>query len=516
MRKPKNKPSSRSVSPSPKVYGGPVALKREQTSNAQKNFAEGTIIYGEDDNLPLRIAQAVENSPAGSSCVDRWGKFIKGAGFSNPELEKVLIDDKGTTLWAHHCSLAESLAIFWGFAVNFKYNGEIIPRITCAHPMGFESVRFVKPDNDLDDDIKQVIYNPYIGTTLYQHKYSTRYNLFDLDSVRYEQSAYEEYPGQVYYFGKTSPIHRFYPVPRYWSAKHHLEVDHLIQEFNANELKNGFFQSVLINVIGDPNEWSMNPDTTKKVIREDGSVEYEPTITKGQEFDEQMSTSFSGSRKSGTAMVLWSLNADSTVKVTAFPSAINADRLIAVQDITTKEITIAFQTPSILANISEGVSLGSGGSEIQKAVELMQSNTLEFRKILEDYYNTVLLPNLVNPVLEKVEIVNYTPVSVPVEINKDVWEFLNDDEKVAFIKKNFPSIEIIRPALPSTITTPQPTEVNTILSNLTGRQLEGIQRIVRKFNKEQLTFEQASDMLKTGFGFTDDQVNTWLITPDEA
>jgi YHS domain-containing protein len=519
VRKPTAKRTT-SVSPNPKVYGSPVALKREKTSNAQKNFSEGTLLYGTDDNLPLRIAKAVEDSPAASSCVDRWGKFIKGGGFSKRELEDILIDDKGTTLWSLHCALAETLATFWGFSVNFKYNGETKPRITCAHSMGFESVRFIKPEDDLNDDITQVIYNPYIGTNLYQQKYTTRYNLFDLDRVRDDQKALkEEYPGQVYYFGKTTPIHRFYPVPRYWSAKHHIEVDNLIQEFNAKELKNGFFQSVLINVIGNPNDWSTNPEHMVKETLEDGTIEYKPTITQGQEFDTQMSEQFSGAEKAGTAMVLWSLNADSTVKVTAFPSTVTADRLIAVQDITTKEITIAFQTPSILANISEGVSLGSGGSEIQKAVELMQSNTAEFRKILEDFYNNILLPNLVNPVLDKVEIVNYTPVSVPVEINELVWEFLNEQERIAFIRKNMPGIEIIRTELAAPLPGAAPAqpaqELNSVLANLTGRQMEGIQRIVRKFNKEQLTFEQAKDMLKSGFGFSDEQVNTWLITPEE-
>jgi len=523
VRKPKSKvPQKRNgVYASPKVYGGndPVALKREATTNSQKNFAEDTILFGDGDNLPLRIAQAVENSPAASSCLDRWGKFIKGAGFSNPELEKIKIDSKGTTLWQLHCSLAESLATFWGFSVNFKFNAENVPRITCAYSMGFESVRFVKPVDDLSDEITHVKHNPYIGTQDYQLKYSKEYRLWNLDAVNDDRRMLEDkktYPGQVYYFGKTTPIHRFYPVPRYWSAKNHIRVDAQIQEFNTTELENGFFQSVLINVIGDPNEWSPDPESRTKTVLDDGTVEYTPTKTMGQQFDEQMSEQFSGARKSGTAMVLWSLNADSTVKVTAFPTTINADRLIAVQDITTKEITIAFQTPSILANISEGVSLGSGGSEMQKAVELMQANTLEFRKVLEDFYNDILLPNLVQPVLEKIAIVNYTPITVPVEINELVWEFMNEQEKIAFIKKNLPGIELFRaPAIPGQPVPGEQAQINNALTNLSGRQLEGIQRVIRKFNKEQLTFEQAKDLLKTGFGFTDEQVNTWLITPDE-
>jgi hypothetical protein len=65
----------------------------------------------------------------------------------------------------------------------------------------------------------------------------------------------------------------------------------------------------------------------------------------------------------------------------------------------------------------------------------------------------------------------------------------------------------------SSIAQAQP--VNESLKNLTGRQLQNIQRIVRKFNKNELTFEQARQMLVNGYGFTDTDVNDWLVTPEE-
>ena len=55
-------------------------------------------------------------------------------------------------------------------------------------------------------------------------------------------------------------------------------------------------------------------------------------------------------------------------------------------------------------------------------------------------------------------------------------------------------------------------ETNNILTNLTGRQLQNIQRIVRKFNKGELNHDQASAMLKKGFNFSDEEVGVWLIT----
>ena len=56
--------------------------------------------------------------------------------------------------------------------------------------------------------------------------------------------------------------------------------------------------------------------------------------------------------------------------------------------------------------------------------------------------------------------------------------------------------------------------VNESVKNLTGRQMQGIERIVRKFSKDQLTENQAKLMLTTGYGFSDEEAMIWLQTED--
>jgi hypothetical protein len=58
-------------------------------------------------------------------------------------------------------------------------------------------------------------------------------------------------------------------------------------------------------------------------------------------------------------------------------------------------------------------------------------------------------------------------------------------------------------------------ELNSTLTNLTGRQLQGIFRITRKYKKGELTKEQAAVMLRDGFGFSDEQIELWLINDEE-
>lgn len=530
----------------PQIFPNPTAfypngkspeatVKREVSTRSQLNQTENTIMYGEDDALPLRIAKLVNESPATIACLNTIAKYIKGSSFSDPTLMKLVIDKNGTTLWQLHTMLCNMLSLFNGFAVNFKFDGA--GKITNSYPLSFESVRLTKPDDN--GYITSVKYNPYFGTAEYRQDYTTCYPMFDLkQALNQIEAEGTQFKGQVYYYGRTSPIYRFYPVPDYWAAKNWIQIDAKIQEFHNQNLENGFFQSVLMNVIGDPSLPSKNPKYQKTVTGDDGVKRKETTKTVGEEFNEMMSQAFSGSSKAGTALALWSGTHDTAVKIQPFQTNSNADLFNALQDLTTKNITIATQVPGILANISEGVNLGSGGSEIQKAVELMQSRVTEEQTLLEQFYNEVLLPNLSMPVSKPVEIVNFTPVSVPVEIDDKFWEVMDTDEKRMFIKKNMPSVELKAVATVQTTTDPNqpapqegvlptaptaPTEqANEALKGLKISDINKVQKIVARFNlskvdpnnSKALTLDQAKQFLAS-YGFTEEQINAWLVTEEE-
>jgi hypothetical protein len=82
-------------------------------------------------------------------------------------------------------------------------------------------------------------------------------------------------------------------------------------------------------------------------------------------------------------------------------------------------------------------------------------------------------------------------------------------------------LESSTPALPLPGAAPVPganpaaQEQNNAFANLTGRQLQNIQRIVRKFNKDELTYDQAALMLMQGFNMKDIDAAIWLVTKDE-
>jgi hypothetical protein len=61
----------------------------------------------------------------------------------------------------------------------------------------------------------------------------------------------------------------------------------------------------------------------------------------------------------------------------------------------------------------------------------------------------------------------------------------------------------------------QSAELNEALTNLTGRQFQNIQRTVRKYNKGEISSEQAKQLLMGGFGMTEDQAGAWIIEESE-
>jgi hypothetical protein len=498
MRRPKKKTYNPSVSFTP--ASGPNNLKREKAVPEQKNWSENTIRYGDDDALPLRIAQAVEESPAASSCTATVAQFIKGAGFADPALMDLVVDESGTTLWELHESLSECLALFEGFAVNLKYNPK--GKVTQAYMLGFEGCRMTMPA-DGSPIITSIKHNPYFGTEQWRQHYTECYPVWNAKTIEDEIAAakenkdpkYKGYPGQVFYYGKTSPIHRFYPVPGYWSAKKWIYIDGKIQESHATNMDNGWFQSVLLKIIGDPNAWSTNP---KYVDPTTGKS----TKTVGQDFSEMMSANFSGSQRMGGVMTLWALNNGVMPEVDAFPTTANADLFLALQDITTKNITIARRVPPILANISEGVSLGSGGSEIQKAVELMQSRCTPFQNTLMNFYNKVLLPGM--GVRGEIKIQHFTPVTTPIEIDDKFWEVLTAAEKREFVKKNIPSAPL--QDIPEASAPSQKTLIEVI--GVGGSQ--ALMEILAQYGAGTITEPQASNILQILFGIKPEDAQRML------
>lgn len=529
--------------PRPRAYAlnnDPDALSTDLTILQQIRQDEQTIIWGLDDALPMRILTAINESPITTLCLEKLEMFTRGSGFVDEGLMNMVVNNDGLTLWELHCILTMYYVQLDAFSVNFKYNNK--PKIIQVFDIPTEGCRFMGKQESTQ--IFGIKYNPYFGTKDYQIRFTQKFSLFDLKNVKAEASEEgNPYEGQVYFQGTKRTLYKHYPIPKYWTASKWIYSDAQNAEFNYNLLANSFLQSALIKVIGDPNAMSRHPSSMKIVTGTDGVQRKEPTKTNGQVFDEMMAANFSGVKKAGTVMAMWSLNKDTATDITAFPTTVNPDLISGALNNTIRMISGALQVPGILCNLPDSVSPLSGQDSLPHALDFMQSNTDTKRTNLEKFYNTILLPNFQDSTTARVKIKKYTPAKIAVTIDEKIWEVMTVAEKRQYVKDNTDyNITVLEPTitnpvqdklsaplvsdppkpLPNQMALPFPDQMQTsqtmeaakpavdeVLKGLKVSEYNRILSIAKKINSGAMTVDQAR-MILSGYGLNEDQINAFI------
>lgn len=512
-------------SPRPRAYSltpaktPPEALQTELTTLHQIRKDEGTLIWGNDDALPLHIFSAIAESPTTTSCIGKIEMYTKGSKFSDEGLMTMPIDKNGTTLWDLHCQIIQYYVSLDGFTTNFKFDSD--GKITNTYCMAMDGVRLMAQAEQTQ--INSVKYNPYFGSGEYRRQFSVEYPLYNPDLLQDQiKKMGTKFQGQVYFHATKRPLYKHYPVPKFWAGKKWIYSDGKMATYVDELLDNGFFQSALMNVIGDPNVKSKDPRYQNITTGTDGTKRNEPTKTEGEVFDMDMAENFSGVKKAGTVMVKWAKNKDQVIDIQAFPSNIDFAFLEGTLTNTIRMIAISTEVPAILANLPDSASPLSGQDALPKAIDFMQSNTAYRRNVLENFYNTILIPNMQKSTKARVKIEQYSPTKITVPVDKNFWEFMNEAEKIDFITKNEPNITMMRPPVATDNTAPATTDekgnpvpaptapqVDEILKGFKVSEINKIMSYVKKYERGTLTLDQVTQLLH-GFGLSDEQITAWI------
>lgn len=413
---------------------------------APRNSAtiEGYLPYGEHDNFPLQWANDIQNSPTANSCLGTLQDFIEGQKFSDDALMIRQINPKKETLWQLHQETSDSWGEFEGFAWLVRYN--TLGQITEVEFLPFENCRLGKPDSA--GFISKIYYNPFFGTAEYkgQDKAQTIiYDVFNPDAVKLQIARDKnKYKGQIYYCATTTSLSRYYPRPKPTAAKKWMKIEAGIADYHEDKIDNGFLNDYILIMKGNPNEPSTNPDFAN--TNGDGKPG-----TVAQEFDQVMENNFMGKGQHANVMVQWVNNPDEKPEILSVPSSANGDLFITLDNQATKKITVAWKVPSILANISEGVSLGGDGNQVRVSVKLMQQRVIKEQKILTDSYERIL-KLMAQPYNDDVHIVHYNPFPELEIIDDKIWAAMSVDEQRQWIKDNT-DIKLIEETVVETPTT---------------------------------------------------------------
>jgi DNA-binding Lrp family transcriptional regulator len=342
---------------------------------------------------------------------------------------------------------------------------------------------------------------------------------------------------QIFYYKDYNPSSEVYPYPSYFQALNMIESDIEVSRHILGNAKQGFSGSKLIQLNnGDP-------------LQEEHKGEVERQLLK-------KFTGHDGKR----VVITFNKSKEHSAEILDLgQSMLTKEDFTNVNNLIQQEIFAGHQiTSPILFGIKESGQLG-GRNEIRESYEIFNNTYINNRQlILEaiftkfrnlkgeqgefkiqpvdplkfEFGESIMSQNLSkdeireilgrepleNAIKTQAQIISDNINSLSPLVANKVLESMTPDEirSLAGLTVAPKQLDVNGQPIAEA-----PAQMNEAIRNLSGRQYQNVMRIVRQFGNGKLTKEQASLMLKNGFNFTDDDVNTFLgidnspLTDDE-
>lgn len=454
-----------------------LQFDQAQQPKFEEKKGKGYVEFGKDNDYPKYLLDLYNESPKHGSIVKSKTGYIYGKGFEdngacnsvgetwNEVMKKCIKDDE----------------LFRGYYLQVIWNR--VKQIQEVYHIEFSKVRVSK------DLTKFYIKNDWAD-------FREKMRVYDAFNVN------NPYGSQIFYKKEYNPTSEVYPLPSYFQGLNYIESDIEVSRHLLGMAKQSFVGSTLINLNnGDP-------------INEEKRGEIERGLLK-------KFTGDSGKR----VVIMFNKSRDNAAEIVPLgTSTLTKEDFTNVNNLIQQEIFVAHQVISpVLHGISTSGSLGQR-NEIRDAYEIW-NNTYVKERQQEFEYTFTKLRNLSGEqgefTIQPVEPLKFefTETIVSQNLTKDeirelmgreplqVGEVTSDGKEAVVEAKNEVKV---------------PMQSNEAIKNLSGRQYQNVMRIVRQFANGKLNKQQATLMLKSGFGFTDEDVNTFLgiddspLTDDEV
>jgi hypothetical protein len=408
------------------------------------------VYYGETNLLPQYFIDLYDNCAIHKAVVTSKVNQIMGDGLvslNNPMATVNFINPKENVAEVmRKCAL--DFMLFGGFSLNVVWTKDK-KQIAEIYHLDFSRVRSGK----LNDDDE-------IDTYFYSADWRQLKKFPPQDYLAFNQ---ERGGSQVYYFKSYQPSLTYYPVPDWSAGQRAIEIDIESKNFHMNNLRSGMVPSLWINYNnGIPSE-----EEQRDIVR-------------------AMESQYSGTDNAGQAIISFNESKELSPEIVQIPRNDNDTYYQSLDDSITRAILSAHRVSSAeLFGIATSGKLG-GGNEIVEHSEY-------FRKMVIQPFQNELLPTFNKLVSLKFN----TPTIFEI---KPLSLFLGGDIKdnPAVVDKPVTSVEA------------EVTPVNENIKGLKGREYGAMMRIIREYNKEKITRQQAMQMLMSGYGLTEEDCNVWL------
>jgi hypothetical protein len=410
------------------------------------------VYYGENNLLPQYFIGLYDNCAIHKAIVTSKVNQIMGDGIvslNNPMASINLINPKENVADVMRKCVLDFM-MFGGFSLNVIWTKDK-KQIAEIYHIDFSRVRSAKLDEH--DEIE---------TYFYSADWS---QLKKFPPEEYDAFNQEKGGSQIYYFKSYQPSLTYYPIPDWSAGQRAIEIDIEAKNFHMNNLRKGMVPSLWINYNnGIPGE------------------EEQRTLVRALE------SQYGGTDNAGQAIISFNESQEQSPVITQIPRNDNDNYYAALNDDITRSILSAHRVSSAeLFGIATAGKLG-GGQEITEHSEY-------FRKmVIMPYQQTIL------PTFDKLVSLKFgQPTTFEI---KPLSLFLTGDisENPTVVDKPVTSIEAESEG-PS---------INENIKGLKGREWQSMMRIVREYNKEKITRQQAMQMLMSGYGLSQEECVAWL------
>jgi len=473
-------------------------LPRNLLVSIRESFGQSGKYYrfGIDDNAINKIIESVNDSPTARMCVDRLNQFVFGKGFAKPELKEVFTSPN-VNLEQFTRDAIKYLNVTDGFVIRHQFNNAGQSARKRIIPIQYVRKR-IKADDSPCDFIYREGLGDQVGTftnnfsDIIVPNWEVVRNMSPSEIRQMVDSQVKKYGYQIgafqyVYIPQVGQLYDKYPVPTHFSGMPDLRADAGLSLAEENAVSNSFKPQWIV----------VTPKLGRVRDADTGSSEYDDVIDVIE----------TASGPDGANSILLETNSPELVKVIPLDSKGRVDEAEKTTDRIQKKIVRYFGLFPTLVGFDTAGKLGDN-QEIVNKMKLLHITLEDRRKIvyeaLEDaYIGSGEKWTAADFELEPLNLFDYLPPDVIKMLTPEqMQEIYNLPETVGG--------EEVQPSEGGELA------VNDAFANLSGRQLQGIQRVVRKFNKGELTKEQAGQLLSSGFAMTPEQIDVWLIEESEA
>lgn len=410
------------------------------------------VFYGENNLMPQFLISRYNNSAIHKAIVTSKVEQIMGDGIvslNNPMASINLINpSENVTDVMKKCAL--DLVLFGGFALNVVWARDR-KQIAEIYHLDFSRIRSGKINPDKDKVEKYYYSADWANIKKFP---VSEYDSFSQDEGR---------PSQVYYYKCYSPSQSYYPHPDYSGGLASIEIDVQIKEFHANNLKNGMVPSLWINMNnGVPGE------------------EEQRLVTRALE------AQFTSVNNAGRPIISFNESKELSPEITQIQSSANDGYYQAIYDDIIRSILSAHRISSgELFGISTANKLGSKDEIVTHIEYVRKTVIMPYQKQLLSVFDKLVSIKFQQPTSFEIK-----PLSI--------YEAGDVTQNPA--ATDLPVQSVQASEMP----------INENIKGMRGREYQALMRIVREYNKEKITKQQAIQMLKSGYGLTEEECAIWL------